>query len=85
MATSGPVTAIECKNTLLRSEDEGLELVGLDLEIIIAVAMPDAVLIADRSRAQNMKLAADALNQKCPLGTVLPARSPPPGGSSTAW
>ncbi len=64
IVTSGPTTAIDCKNTLLRSEDEGLELVGLGLENIIAVAMPDAVLIADSSRAQDVKLAVDALKAK---------------------
>jgi mannose-1-phosphate guanylyltransferase / mannose-6-phosphate isomerase len=51
VATSGPATAIDCRNTLLRSEDPGVEVVGLGLENIIAVAMPDAVLVADSSRA----------------------------------
>ena len=37
-------------NTLLRSEAEGLELVGIGLDDIVAVAMPDAVLVAGRSR-----------------------------------
>ena len=64
VVTSGAVTALECKNTLLRSEDEGLELVGLGLENIIVVAMPDAVLVADRSRAQDVRQAVEALEQK---------------------
>ncbi|NDW44267.1 mannose-1-phosphate guanylyltransferase/mannose-6-phosphate isomerase [Ruegeria sp. PrR005] len=64
VATSGPVTAIDCHDTLLRSEDRGLELVGLGLGNIIAIAMPDAVLVADASRAQDVKTAVTALKAK---------------------
>lgn len=60
----GPVTAIDCEDTLLRSEAEGVELVGIGLKGLVAVAMPDAVLIADRSRAQEVKLAVSALKAK---------------------
>jgi len=61
---SGPATAIDCDTTLLRSESETLELVGLGLENIIAVAMPDAVLVADMSRAQDVRKAVDALKAR---------------------
>lgn len=54
VATSGYVTALDCRETLLRSESAGLHLVGLGLTDIIAVAMSDAVLIADRSRAPDV-------------------------------
>jgi mannose-1-phosphate guanylyltransferase / mannose-6-phosphate isomerase len=54
-ATHGAVTMIDCDGSLLRSEHEGTELVGIGLHNLIAVAMPDAVLIADRSRAQEVK------------------------------
>jgi mannose-1-phosphate guanylyltransferase/mannose-6-phosphate isomerase len=64
VATSGPATAIDCRNTLLRSEDPGVEVVGLGLENIIAVAMPDAVLVADCARAQDVKAAVAALKAK---------------------
>ena len=64
VVTSGGATAIDCHDTLLRSEAEGLEVVGLGLEGIMAVAMPDAVLIADMSRAQDVKLAVSALKAK---------------------
>ena len=64
VATSGPATAIGCRDTLLRSEDERLEVVGLGLEGVIAVAMPDAVLVADKSRAQEVKQAVTALKEK---------------------
>lgn len=61
MAQHGPVTAIDCEGSLLRSESEGLHLVGIGLRDIVAVAMPDAVLVADRARAQDVKLAVAAL------------------------
>lgn len=61
---SGPATAIDCKNSLLRSENPDLQLVGIGLENIIAVAMPDAVLVVDKNRAQDVKLAVEALSLK---------------------
>jgi mannose-1-phosphate guanylyltransferase / mannose-6-phosphate isomerase len=61
VATAGAATAIDCDNSLLRSESEGLALVGIGLQDIIAVAMPDAVLVAHKSRAQDVKLAVAAL------------------------
>lgn len=64
VTTSGPVTAIDCQNSLLRSESDDLELVGLGLENIIAVATPDAVLIADMSYGQDVKKAVSALKAK---------------------
>lgn len=64
VAPSGHSTAIDCTDTLLRSESDGLELVGIGLKNIIAVAMPDAVLVADRSRAQDVRLVVDALRKK---------------------
>ena len=64
VALSGPATAIDCDDTLLRSEDERLEVVGLGLKGIVAVAMPDAVLVADASRAQDVKQAVAALKAK---------------------
>ena len=63
VVTSGPATAIACRDTLLRSEAPGLQVVGIGLDNILAVAMPDAVLIADLSRAQDVKLAVAALRK----------------------
>ncbi len=56
--------AINCKNTLLRSESNGLELIGIGLDDIIAIAMPDAVLVAKKSESQAVKDAVDALKSK---------------------
>jgi len=64
VVTSDSATAIDCHNTLLRSESDRLEIVGIGLENIMAVAMNDAVLVADMSRAQDVKLAVSALKAK---------------------
>ena len=64
VATHGAATAIDCRNALLRSEDPDIELVGLGLDNIIAVATKDAVLVADMARAQDVKVAVDALRAK---------------------
>ena len=64
VSTSGPATAIDCENTLLRSESETLEVVGIGLKNIMAIAMNDAVLVADMNRAQDVKLAVSALSAK---------------------
>ncbi len=61
VALSGPAVAIDCRDTLLRSESPGLQVVGIGLENIIAIAMPDAVLIADMSRAQDVKRVVSTL------------------------
>lgn len=57
-------TAIDCKDTLLRSEVAGLELVGIGLEDMIAIAMPDAVLVARKSDSQRVKEAVDELKKR---------------------
>ncbi len=64
VVTTGAATAIGCHDTLLRSEAGSQELVGIGLDNIIAVAMPDAVLVADKSRAQEVKQAVAALKKK---------------------
>ncbi len=62
--TSGGATAIDCTNSLLRSDSDNLEVVGIGLENVIAVAMNDGVLVADMGRAQDVKKAVDALKAK---------------------
>ena len=64
VAQAGNTTAIGCSDTLLRSESETLELVGIGLKGIVAIAMPDAVLVADASRAQEVKEAVTALKAR---------------------
>ena len=64
VVTSQKATAIECQNVLLRSENESQHLVGLGLEDIIAIAMPDAVLVAHKDRAQDIKLVVSTLKAR---------------------
>ena len=71
---SGPGTvAIDCKRTLLRSDDTDTRMVGLGLKDIVAVATRDAVLVAYMNRAQDVKLAVDALKAEgAPQATEFP-------------
>ena len=62
--TSNNATAIDCENSLIRSEDESIEVVGIGLKNIITVAMKDAVLVADMSKSQDVKKAVDILKEK---------------------
>ncbi|MGB1345709.1 MAG: mannose-1-phosphate guanylyltransferase/mannose-6-phosphate isomerase [Amylibacter sp.] len=62
--TSNNTTAIGCENSLIRSEDETIEVVGIGLKNIITVAMKDAVLVADMSKSQDVKKAVDILKEK---------------------
>lgn len=64
VALFGAASAIECRNTMLRSENERLELVGIGLENVIVVAMPDAVLVADIEQVNDVKNAVLALKEK---------------------
>ena len=77
---TGPATAIDCRDTLLRSESDGLELVGIGLEDIFAVAMPDAVLVAHKSQGQRVKEAVTALKAKSAAQAEQSARDHRPWG-----
>lgn len=54
VALQGTAYAVDCTNSLLRSENDALQLVGLGLDNIVAVAMPDAVLVAHRDRVSDV-------------------------------
>ncbi|EYD70413.1 mannose-1-phosphate guanylyltransferase/mannose-6-phosphate isomerase [Limimaricola hongkongensis] len=72
VATDG-ATAIDCRDTLLRSDSDRLEIVGIGLDNIMAIATGDAVLVADMRRAQDVKLAVAALKAKqAPQATSFP-------------
>ena len=60
-ALEGDAQAIDCTNSYLRSEEGNIKLVGLGLDNIVAVAMRDAVLVADRTQAQNVKTVVEKL------------------------
>ncbi|MEH6360033.1 MAG: mannose-1-phosphate guanylyltransferase/mannose-6-phosphate isomerase [Amylibacter sp.] len=81
LVTSGAAMGIDCENTLLRSEAKGQEIVGIGLKDIVAVAMPDAVLVAHKDRAQDVKLAVQALKDKQADQAVQHPRDHRPWGS----
>lgn len=84
VATSGGITTIDCSASLLRSESDGVELVGIGLKNVIAVAMSDAVLVADMSRAQDVKKAVDALKaRRAPQAVQFPKDHRPWGWFET--
>jgi mannose-1-phosphate guanylyltransferase/mannose-6-phosphate isomerase len=62
--TSETAHAIACSNSLLRSESSGQQVVGIGLSDIMAIAMPDAVLVAPMNRAQEVKKAVELLKAK---------------------
>jgi mannose-1-phosphate guanylyltransferase / mannose-6-phosphate isomerase len=71
--TCGQATALDCTGTLLRSESEQVELVGIGLRDIVAVATRDAVLVAHKSQTQRVRDAVEALGRK---GVVQAESSP---------
>ncbi|WP_347266346.1 mannose-1-phosphate guanylyltransferase/mannose-6-phosphate isomerase [Paracoccus sp. (in: a-proteobacteria)] len=62
--TDARSTAIDCDNVLLRSQHEGLEVVGIGLRDMMVVATNDAVLVAPMDRAQDVRQAVAALKDK---------------------
>ena len=55
LCVDGAVAAIDCADSLLRSEPGGPQLVGIGLRDLVVIAMTDAVLVADRNRVQDVK------------------------------
>ncbi len=77
---SAHATAIDCSGSLLRSESPRQEVVGIGLEDMIAVAMPDAVLVARRADAQRVKEAVAALKaRQAPQAEAFPVDHRPWG------
>jgi mannose-1-phosphate guanylyltransferase/mannose-6-phosphate isomerase len=65
--------AIDCRGSLLRSEHPDVQLVGVGLTDIVAVATRDAVLVADMNRAQDVRRAVEALKAEgAPQATEFP-------------
>ena len=64
VAMKGNATSVGCTNSLLRSEVDSMEVVGLGLDNIIVVAMPDAVLVADKNMTQEVKQVVSTLKEK---------------------
>lgn len=72
-AVSGAAHAIDCVDSLLRSENPSQRLVGLGLDNIIAIAMPDAVLVAQKDCAQDVRKVVDHLKENSiPQAEIFP-------------
>jgi mannose-1-phosphate guanylyltransferase / mannose-6-phosphate isomerase len=72
-AVSGAAHAIDCTNSLLRAESDQQVLVGIGLRNIVAVAMRDAVLVADLDAGQRVGEAVALLRAKeAPQATEFP-------------
>ena len=58
---SGPVTSLNSKSSLLRSENPDVHLVGVGIENIVAIATKDAVLVANMDATQDVGKAVQML------------------------
>lgn len=56
--------AIDCEQTQLRSESDGVELVSIGLKNTTAIVIGDAVLVADMSQSQAVEIAVAELKVK---------------------
>ncbi len=80
VAVSENAHAIDCENSLLRSEDKSVALVGLGLKNIAAIAMKDAVLVVNMACTQSIKKAVEILHEKyIPQAVSLPKEHRPWG------
>ena len=61
---SGNATAIRCENSLLKSENPDIALVGLGLEDIVAVATDDGILVAHADAVDEASMTVDVLCQQ---------------------
>lgn len=64
VALSDGALAIECRDTLLRTDDPDMRIVGLGLEGVVAVATRDGVLVAAKDRAQDVRKVVDGLKAR---------------------
>lgn len=76
----GTAYQVDSINTLLWAEKSGQVLTGVGLKNIMAVAMGDAVLVADRSRTQDIKALVAALKENAVTQAVSRERENRPWG-----
>lgn len=62
--TSDTAHAIDCTNSLLRSESNNQQVVGLGLDNIMVISMHDAVLVANKDCAQDVNKVVELLKKK---------------------
>jgi mannose-1-phosphate guanylyltransferase/mannose-6-phosphate isomerase len=61
LALVGDASGVECENTLIYRDDEAPAVMGLGLHNMVVVATKDAVLVADKSRTQDISKAVKRL------------------------
>ncbi|MGR3792461.1 sugar phosphate nucleotidyltransferase [Vannielia sp. SX4] len=61
VATSGAATAVDCDDSLLRCDEPSMRVLGVGLKNVVAVAMRDGVLVADRSKLAEIPGALEQL------------------------
>lgn len=64
VVSEGNALALDCTSSYLRSDEDGVSVVGIGLTDTLVVATGDAVLVADKSRAQEVKQAVDQLKAR---------------------
>lgn len=64
LVTIGNAHGIDCESSLLMSESEDQTIVGLGLRDLVAVAMKDAVLVADRNRSDEIGTVVNYLKSR---------------------
>lgn len=80
VALSENAHSLNCKNTLLRSENNSQEIIGIGLNNIIAIAMPDAVLVVNKENSQDVKEAVTILkNSRVKQAEIFPVDHRPWG------
>ena len=84
VAMSGPVTALGCRDCLLVAGDPGQPLVALGLENILAVALPDGVLVAPLG-PDGAGGASAGPTGRLPLAVPLPVQAQPPRRTDRPW
>jgi mannose-1-phosphate guanylyltransferase/mannose-6-phosphate isomerase len=60
----GGALAIDCRDSLLRCDEQGMQILGVGLSNVVAVAMRDAVLVADRDHLAKIPGALDKLETR---------------------
>ena len=64
VVASDNAIAIDCNDSLLLSESASQQLVGVGLENVIVISMPDAVLVARKDDDQSVKSVVERLNHE---------------------
>ncbi|WP_306132201.1 sugar phosphate nucleotidyltransferase [Roseivivax marinus] len=84
VAITGPAVGVRCRDSLLRSEDPAIQVVGLGLSNTVAVATRDAVLVADRDHLDALPEAISRLRRtEAPQATDHPRYHRPWGWYET--